>query len=697
MYFKQRYSNEASKIKGGESNKSQIPSDRRGSFDPRRAALKEYEAKFSQDKAQQNDVRSSSDASKYIEILENFTYIGGNTELEKAQIIFLGGMHELQHHKALIFDFVNAHINDSGIILVEGVQAGKELDRFEYVHNNIIKVLNKKHRVYGWDDIKSQTKQFEIGSKIFELRDILSKTQAKDVPIEVEILYNYYDKLTFQRHKRMLQIIDVITNLFPDERIFVIVERYHFKSDIIQEDMKYKPYAILSANLEIPVNFQDLYVNTELTKAQFKDLAAKLREATNFISRHNKEFQKIGYQFEKFAKIQKKVALFQNKYEKLYNEYHNIQYKIDGDEKALFKKYCNSILKMHEDLKYFLASKHDFEIREDLDRKGRIEKLLKILPKERPTLSDLPRGQWWKLYIDVSMHEEAQKLNDPGSFFDQDQSPGYQQSMINLFEKVLVPAKNGNQKCINYNDYNKLHEIATRYIDNNIENVMNKPSGIGENGNRFGHYGLEPIEGLEIQERLKALKEMGAEYINGLPLFQNWQSLEEDFLEQITQKIAQSPPQAITIGWVRHDYTQTQLYNPSYGAKPGLTIMLPAYREEEGPRHVNTILESYYQGRERPNQSEYQRLREIAKTVRTLHVMHPKADGNGRTHIFGLMNKWLIEEGFTPAILPNGPEVFGGLKTLDGLVEDMLDGMHLFVEAVEQNRKMNWESVGKNC
>jgi len=311
--FKQRCSNKADKIKGEESKKSQLSSDRPGLFDPRRAALKEYEATSSQDKAQQSDVESSSDASKNIEIPANFEHIGGHTDLARAQIIFLGEIHVAQYHKALIFDFVNAHINDGDIILVEGVQAGEELDRFEYVHNDTIHTLSKEHRIYGWDDVKLQTKQFEILSKFFQLRDIFSETQAKDVPIEIEILRNYCDKLTVQRHEKMLETINKITTFFPDNRIFVIADKYHFANSMIQEGMEDRLYTILSTKLEEPENFQDLDVNTELTKAQFKDLTAKLGAATDFISHHNEELQKIGYHFEKFAKIHKKVALFQKK------------------------------------------------------------------------------------------------------------------------------------------------------------------------------------------------------------------------------------------------------------------------------------------------------------------------------------------------------------------------------------------------
>ena len=285
------------------------------------------------------------------------------------------------------------------------------------------------------------------------------------------------------------------------------------------------------------------------------------------------------------------------------------------------------------------------------------------------------------------MHEEAQKLSDPGRFFDKDRSPGYQKGMIKLFEKVLVPAQYRGQDDMNYNDYNEIHEIPVKYAPNEKKAKMRKNGGISGDGYNF--YGLSPMKEEEIQERLTALQEMREERINELPLFQNWQSLKEKFLEEIARKIVQSSdPPAITVGWVRHNYTETnKRCDQYYGAMPGFIIMLPAYLKEEGPKNVNTVLKRYYQDRGEQNQTEYQRLREIARTVRALHIMHPKYDGNGRTHIFGLMNKWLIEEGFCPAILPNGARVFGGIKTLDGLVEDMLVGMHSFIKEVEEDQK----------
>jgi len=455
-------------------------------------------------------------------------------------------------------------------------------------------------------------------------------------------------------------------------------------------DYKYLKYSQRSAAQEVKEALANyLHYAREQIEAiwkeqqdQFKNLNITAKADIYFIRKHYNKFQEIGYNFGKFSKIIYKASSLQKELQGDFNDRKDI----DQNNKNLFIGYCSAIHKMFQDLYEFLEIGPDSEARRVSERKARIEKLLEDLPELRPTLSDLPRKQWWKLYLDAPMHKEAQKLSDPGRFFDQDASPGYQRSMINLFDKVLVPAKSKSQKDMNYNHYTEIHNIATKYVPHNEKIEMRKSGGIYEDYT-YSLYRLKSMGGSEIQERLKALQEMREERINGLPLFQNWQS-EEDFREQIVWKIAESPRQAITVGWVIHDYTQTSEQGDKfYAARPGYTIMIPAYLEKEVPQHVNTILKSYYEGRDRPNQTEYQRLTEIAKTVRALHVMHPKTDGNGRTNIFGLMNKWLIEEGFTPAILPNGPEVFGGIKTLDGLVEDMLRGMHSFMEETKSNKK----------
>jgi hypothetical protein len=415
---------------------------------------------------------------------------------------------------------------------------------------------------------------------------------------------------------------------------------------------------------------------------QFKNLNRELEEYISFIEQHPHEFKEIGYTIERFMEIKEKASHLQDGLQVYYND----QKYINPNDKETFIKYQRVIQEIHRQLRYFVEIDRSSEVEMVSERKKRIDNLLKELPQNRPTLNNLPRKQWWKLYIDAPMHDKAQeRCVDPGRFFDRDESPGYQQSMINLFKKVLVPASKESQNNMNYSDYDEIHVYANDKLDDINKNKMIKKGGILklEKDSLYTFYELEPIVGLETQERLAALKEMQEELINGRPLFQIWQS-KENTPDQIVEEILRSPhsPQAIRVGFVVQIQEQVQRQR-----RPGFITMVPSFLQEDGPRHVNAILHSYYQGREIPNQTEYQRLREIARAVRNLHVLHPKVDGNGRTHIFGLMNKWLIEEGFTPAILPNGPKVFGGLKTLDGLVEDMLKGMHSFIKEVEQNRK----------
>jgi hypothetical protein len=413
-----------------------------------------------------------------------------------------------------------------------------------------------------------------------------------------------------------------------------------------------------------------------------KEQTRGLEKAISLIIQHREEFQKIGYDYESFDEMQQNTNYTKDAF--LADRY------VSFEDEDYLMGYSKMIFKMSRDLESFLKIDADLERKKVSERKERIEQLLEALPEVRPTVSDLPREQWWKVYIDAPMHKKAQMLSDPGHCFDQDRSPGYQKSMICLFEKILVPAQNRIQECMNYEKYTEIHEIATEYIPDDYSKKYMRASGgiaivklLGYEEVLGSHYGLANVGDEEMYERLAALQELQGENINGSPLLQNWKSGEHDFQWRV-KELAKSGSNAITVSWV--DQT-CKVDRSSHTIGNGAIEIIMAYRKAECPRYVNAILEQYYQGRERLDQNERQRLTEIARTVRALHVMHPKGDGNGRTHIFGLMNKWLIEEGFPPAILPNGPGVFGGLKTLDGLVEDMLEGMHAFVKVVEESKK----------
>ncbi|RKH65187.1 hypothetical protein D7V93_06380 [Corallococcus llansteffanensis] len=131
-------------------------------------------------------------------------------------------------------------------------------------------------------------------------------------------------------------------------------------------------------------------------------------------------------------------------------------------------------------------------------------------------------------------------------------------------------------------------------------------------------------------------------------------------------------------------------------------VIMTTYSPSEARVRIQKILDRYYAGLEElrasvkapptaaataaaavpaampRGEAETLLLRLIARTVRALHVGHFFSDGNGRLNIFVVLNKLLTDNGFSPVVLPYGPSVFGGLKPVDKLVEDIRQGMVLF-------------------
>jgi tetratricopeptide (TPR) repeat protein len=417
---------------------------------------------------------------------------------------------------------------------------------------------------------------------------------------------------------------------------------------------------------------------------EIKKLATKLEAAYEFLIKEEGALRELRYKIDDFKELYQETCSHLEDVSRVYKTTNIVDQRTRIGN---FKTACQPIFKIYRHLKNFLQVDANIEETIVKERSDRIKDLLKQLPETRPTLRDLPRQEWWKVYIDAPMHKEAKELSDPGKLFDNQESPGYQQSMMELFEKVLELPQMNEHKNMDYKEYTEIHKLATKYVPDDKQKLMHQLNGIstGEIGG-CGCYTLSSKEdGISLRERVAALREMSKELINGLPLFQDCPSRQREFHKAIMKY--EQIPKGITMGLVLHD---PHFISPSSGQlkkkETGSIIMANAYLIDEGPQHVNAILGSYYEGRKISNQTQDQRLREIARATRALHVLHPKGDGNGRTNIYGFMNKCLIEEGFCPAILPNGPEVFGGMKTLDGLVEDMLVGMHSYIKEVNRHK-----------
>jgi len=202
----------SSKEKGDSSNKDQVRPDKPVAFNPIRAVFEEAEAKSSQDKPQQSDVGSSSDSSGVVNVPEDFRYIGGNTELAKAKIIFLGDGQTPQHSQDIV-DFITTRARKDEIVLVEGVQANEEIGKVKYaIQQGVARGYN--YRIFDRDVKIYGCGNDEAGSEI--------------------------------REKTMLETIREMRSKFPDKRLFIIALEDHFTVPTIQEKLKDQPYIALS-------------------------------------------------------------------------------------------------------------------------------------------------------------------------------------------------------------------------------------------------------------------------------------------------------------------------------------------------------------------------------------------------------------------------------------------------------------------
>src|SRR5260370_23703170 len=243
---------------------------------------------------------------------------------------------------------------------------------------------------------------------------------------------------------------------------------------------------------------------------------------------------------------------------------------------------------------------------------------------------------------------------------------------------------------MDYEEYTKCHRLATEHLPEDKRQHMcqeNSLVRLPTNDMPTYHVLLPPKNVREREERDAALEEMRKERINGLPLLQDWPpnveplQASDGFYPEILSQL----PRGIVIGQKIADLF---VIDKERGITLGKdsTLMLPLSSRDEGRGLVDAILASYYDGRKIPGQTKYQRLIEISKTIRQLNMVHQKRDGMGRLHYFGILNKFLQEEGFPPTILPNRPTGWGGEKTLDETAKGILDGMYTFIRKANRTQ-----------
>ncbi|MEV7629493.1 RHS repeat-associated core domain-containing protein [Actinoplanes sp. NPDC089786] len=240
----------------------------------------------------------------------------------------------------------------------------------------------------------------------------------------------------------------------------------------------------------------------------------------------------------------------------------------------------------------------------------------------------IPQNQWWMLYIDPDHHHIAAESADPGDMYDNDQEPGYQQSMVEAYDEYLFTSRP--VRRLNANVYAAMHEAVVRYTP-----IPHEWTG-------------EPDpEGNDV-------------YSTAAPMYATPSSSVPNTSVAGRPLVARSdvesadPQNRITYG----DQTDYQ-YESNYTAT-------------EAPALINTIFDDYYRDI-RHTTTDADRIWLIAETVRKLHIGHFFTDANARLNINLVMQLLLMNERLNPVIFPYMNHSFSGNQSLAWLTQQILE------------------------
>ncbi|MFY0564052.1 DUF4157 domain-containing protein [Archangium lansingense] len=314
-------------------------------------------------------------------------------------------------------------------------------------------------------------------------------------------------------------------------------------------------------------------------------------------------------------------------------------------------------------------------------------------------LARLPRRRWWKIFIEGRHHAEP---NGP-LYFDLDQSPGFYDTMTRAFEQELLP-KQGNS-LIDAKKYDELHRLVVdgvlRSTDSKKTNFEPVPHQQSSNSTTFpmtlppqvpNAFGLQEMElAGELGKKSssttatslyeKVLTRQGEQYViqtnyraSEMPrkvqalLDRYYKDLESaastrDLVKRVQELKAQS----------RTLYQSSSFFSRTLST---LSSTLSGHDEkddkEENERQLKNAEEDYSRNV----------LRAIVRLVRALHVGHFYTDANGRLNTMLLLNKLLLQNGFSPVIL-NDNAIFGGRMNIEQLRLQVEAGLKAFDDEVK--------------
>ncbi|MFG1884809.1 hypothetical protein [Micromonospora sp. NPDC049102] len=238
----------------------------------------------------------------------------------------------------------------------------------------------------------------------------------------------------------------------------------------------------------------------------------------------------------------------------------------------------------------------------------------------------LPPDRWWQLHIDPRHHVDAVdmvekgSIANPGQYYDRDQSPGWQRGMEHAYQTILNRRLSGDTRELNWETYRSWHRMAISFLGRE----------------RLG--GAPQIGGVNLALQAQApAQDLLEEHIGGTKLLATalefYQAIEAGGTGQrtpTTPVIAYQPADHVA-----HNFRGEKFFLLSY--------LLP-FDQKSVVDHIFTE----FRNKIASANSDFDRLREIGRVVRNLHVSHVFDDGNGRLNVYLLLPYLMLNYGFMP-------------------------------------------------
>jgi len=325
----------------------------------------------------------------------------------------------------------------------------------------------------------------------------------------------------------------------------------------------------------------------------------------------------------------------------------------------------------------------------------------------QPELENLPRDEWWKLFIEGDKHDFSKSDDANALRFDSDQSPGYYAAMSRAFE-TYVAKSDGHE--LSFADYDAMHQAVTRDTLSKGDNGAFRPvpHKLSAKDIQFPmtHGEFPNPKALEElrDEGMLGLNQAGMSTIGIFPDDPDRDAQVRNANDKVAEGHEEgrfsSTVDRAPVVWLslREIYKgqgpltdfSSSLRVVRVSADNSTQLLVTTNREESAASgEVSTLFRDYYTeiktvaaGGAAEVVKRRATLGAIARLVRALHVGHYFHDANGRLNTMVLLNRLLRDCDFSP-VLMNRTDIFGGAFSETELVAAIEDGFRAFRAQVQ--------------